>query len=73
MILFIFIQDRVPADGIVKAGRSTIDESSFTGEPYPVTKLPGVYIPIIIYGPCYQIVYSKFCYFRLKLQQEALI
>ncbi|XP_050366429.1 copper-transporting ATPase PAA1, chloroplastic isoform X2 [Argentina anserina] len=34
-------QDRVPVDGIVKAGRSTIDESSFTGEPLPVTKLPG--------------------------------
>ncbi|KAJ0975018.1 hypothetical protein J5N97_016983 [Dioscorea zingiberensis] len=34
--------DRVPADGIVKAGRSTVDESSFTGEPMPVTKLPGV-------------------------------
>ncbi|XP_021899802.1 copper-transporting ATPase PAA1, chloroplastic [Carica papaya] len=33
--------DRVPADGIVRAGRSTIDESSFTGEPMPVTKLPG--------------------------------
>uniref|UniRef100_A0A1S4BU06 Copper-transporting ATPase PAA1, chloroplastic n=1 Tax=Nicotiana tabacum TaxID=4097 RepID=A0A1S4BU06_TOBAC len=33
--------DRVPADGIVRAGRSTIDESSFTGEPLPVTKLPG--------------------------------
>ncbi|KAK9163166.1 hypothetical protein Syun_004068 [Stephania yunnanensis] len=33
--------DRVPADGIVIAGRSTIDESSFTGEPLPVTKLPG--------------------------------
>lgn len=33
--------DRVPADGIVKAGRSTVDESSFTGEPLPVTKLSG--------------------------------
>ncbi|GAV65366.1 E1-E2_ATPase domain-containing protein/HMA domain-containing protein/Hydrolase domain-containing protein [Cephalotus follicularis] len=33
--------DRVPADGMVRAGRSTIDESSFTGEPLPVTKLPG--------------------------------
>ncbi|XP_055960270.1 copper-transporting ATPase PAA1, chloroplastic isoform X2 [Mercurialis annua] len=33
--------DRIPADGIVRAGRSTIDESSFTGEPMPVTKLPG--------------------------------
>ncbi|XP_021753194.1 copper-transporting ATPase PAA1, chloroplastic-like [Chenopodium quinoa] len=33
--------DRVPADGIVRAGRSTVDESSFSGEPLPVTKLPG--------------------------------
>ncbi|CAI0448458.1 unnamed protein product [Linum tenue] len=33
--------DRVPADGMVRAGRSSIDESSFTGEPLPVTKLPG--------------------------------
>ncbi|XP_068636857.1 copper-transporting ATPase PAA1, chloroplastic [Aristolochia californica] len=33
--------DRVPADGVVKAGRSTVDESSLTGEPLPVTKLPG--------------------------------
>ncbi|XP_058086105.1 copper-transporting ATPase PAA1, chloroplastic [Magnolia sinica] len=33
--------DRVPADGVVRAGRSTVDESSFTGEPLPVTKLAG--------------------------------
>ncbi|KAL0872664.1 hypothetical protein Bca101_022369 [Brassica carinata] len=33
--------DRVPADGIVKSGRSAIDESSFTGEPLPVTKEAG--------------------------------
>ncbi|XP_022141100.1 copper-transporting ATPase PAA1, chloroplastic isoform X2 [Momordica charantia] len=33
--------DRVPADGVVKSGRSIVDESSFTGEPLPVTKLPG--------------------------------
>lgn len=39
--IVVFPGDRVPADGIVKAGRSTVDESSFTGEPYPVTKLPG--------------------------------
>ncbi|KAL9414491.1 hypothetical protein AB3S75_042877 [Citrus x aurantiifolia] len=32
--------DRIPADGVVKAGRSTVDESSFTGEPLPVTKIP---------------------------------
>ncbi|KAG2409943.1 Copper-transporting ATPase [Vigna angularis] len=34
--------DRIPADGVVRAGRSTVDESSFTGEPLPVTKVPGV-------------------------------
>ncbi|XP_043813904.1 copper-transporting ATPase PAA1, chloroplastic isoform X3 [Manihot esculenta] len=39
--IFVLPGDRVPADGIVRAGRSTIDESSFTGEPLPVTKLPG--------------------------------
>lgn len=44
---FLF-QDRVPADGIVRAGRSTIDESSFTGEPLPVTKLPGVIILLLL-------------------------
>ncbi|RWR78483.1 copper-transporting ATPase PAA1, chloroplastic [Cinnamomum micranthum f. kanehirae] len=33
--------DRIPADGVVKSGRSTVDESSFTGEPLPITKLPG--------------------------------
>ncbi|XP_042061598.1 copper-transporting ATPase PAA1, chloroplastic-like [Salvia splendens] len=33
--------DRIPADGVVTAGRSSVDESSFTGEPLPVTKLPG--------------------------------
>ncbi|CAL0318295.1 unnamed protein product [Lupinus luteus] len=33
--------DCIPADGVVRAGRSTVDESSFTGEPLPVTKLPG--------------------------------
>ncbi|GMH21062.1 hypothetical protein Nepgr_022904 [Nepenthes gracilis] len=33
--------DRVPADGFVRAGRSSVDESSFTGEPLPVIKLPG--------------------------------
>ncbi|XP_062195434.1 copper-transporting ATPase PAA1, chloroplastic [Phragmites australis] len=33
--------DRIPADGVVKSGRSTIDESSLTGEPMPVTKIAG--------------------------------
>ncbi|KAH9606408.1 hypothetical protein KSS87_005377 [Heliosperma pusillum] len=39
--ILVFPGDRVPADGIVRAGRSTVDESSFTGEPLPVTKLTG--------------------------------
>lgn len=34
----------MPVDGVVTAGRSTVDESSFTGEPLPVTKLPGVIV-----------------------------
>lgn len=46
-VVFSF-QDRVPADGIVKAGRSSIDESSFTGEPLPVTKLPGVDLLVLL-------------------------
>ena len=33
--------DRVPVDGAVVAGRSTVDESALTGEPLPVTKAPG--------------------------------
>ncbi|CAL5432792.1 unnamed protein product [Camellia sinensis] len=37
-------KNHVPTDGIVRAGRSAVDESSFTEEPLPVTKLPGVII-----------------------------
>lgn len=33
--------ERVPVDGIVLAGVTEIDESSFTGEPLPVRKQPG--------------------------------
>lgn len=33
--------DRVPADGVVTAGRSSVDEATFTGEPLPVPKEPG--------------------------------
>ncbi|KAF3785599.1 Copper-transporting ATPase [Nymphaea thermarum] len=33
--------DRIPVDGAVVAGRSSVDESSFTGEPLPVLKLHG--------------------------------
>lgn len=33
--------ERVPVDGVVLAGITEIDESSFTGEPLPVRKQPG--------------------------------
>jgi Cu+-exporting ATPase len=32
---------RVPVDGVVESGRSSIDESMLTGEPMPVAKGPG--------------------------------
>ncbi len=33
--------DRLPADGVVEEGRSTVDESLLTGEPVPLAKSPG--------------------------------
>ncbi len=33
--------ERVPADGVVRTGRSAVDESMLTGEPVPVTKQEG--------------------------------
>lgn len=33
--------DRVPADGIVEQGQSSVDESLLTGEPLPLARAPG--------------------------------
>jgi P-type Cu+ transporter len=33
--------ERVPVDGVVVEGRSSVDESMITGEPIPVEKVPG--------------------------------
>lgn len=33
--------DRFPVDGLVTSGSTAVDESSLTGEPMPVPKVPG--------------------------------
>lgn len=40
-VILVRAGERVPVDGIVLAGVTEIDESSFTGEPLPVRKQPG--------------------------------
>ena len=40
-LLFVKPGERVPVDGVVTDGVSSVDESMLTGEPIPVTKRPG--------------------------------
>ncbi|KAK9695200.1 Cu(2+)-transporting P-type ATPase [Basidiobolus ranarum] len=40
-ILKIFPGEKLPADGVVKNGSSSVDESMVTGEPLPISKKPG--------------------------------
>lgn len=40
-IVIVLPGEKIPADGIIVAGRSSIDESMLTGESVPVTKEPG--------------------------------
>lgn len=40
-VIMVLPGDRVPVDGVVEAGRTTVNEAAVTGEPMPVTKIPG--------------------------------
>ncbi|KAL4434160.1 hypothetical protein ABPG75_000601 [Micractinium tetrahymenae] len=40
-VLTVLPGDRIPVDGVVVGGKSTVDESALTGEPLPVTKAQG--------------------------------
>ncbi|EIE20946.1 heavy metal translocatin [Coccomyxa subellipsoidea C-169] len=40
-LLVVLPGDRLPVDGVVVEGTSTLDESALTGEPLPVTRGPG--------------------------------
>jgi Cu2+-exporting ATPase len=43
-VLLVLPGDRVPVDGTVVSGRSTVDESALTGEPLPLVKQEGALV-----------------------------
>jgi cation transport ATPase len=49
-VLLVLPGDRVPVDGTVVSGRSTVDESALTGEPLPLVKQEGM----CGWSPCMQ-------------------
>ena len=51
-VLTVLPGDRVPVDGVVVGGRSTVDESALTGEPLPVTKAQGAALLRRLCGGC---------------------
>lgn len=40
-LIMVLPGDRVPVDGVVESGRTTVNEAAVTGEPMPVTKMIG--------------------------------
>lgn len=40
--------DRIPVDGVVASGMSTVNEAALTGEPLPVTKVKGGRLPRVV-------------------------
>jgi P-type E1-E2 ATPase len=52
-LLAVLPGDRLPVDGVVVAGRSSVDESALTGEPLPVTKAEGEALLATGAGVCF--------------------
>lgn len=52
-LLAVLPGDRIPVDGAVAGGRSSVNEAALTGEPLPVPKGEGVDQPaLLVVGMC---------------------